>query len=161
MPSITPTFFFESQAEEAAEHYVSIFPRSRLVSVLRAPSDGPAGAEGSVVQVTFELDGQPHAALNGARFAFSEALSLEVLCEDQGEVDHYWERLGEGGEHGPCGWLKDRFGVSWQVTPEAALELLQSTDRARASRAFDAMMRMSRLDVAELERAAGAGAHRP
>jgi predicted 3-demethylubiquinone-9 3-methyltransferase (glyoxalase superfamily) len=159
-PRITPYLWFAHQAEEAAAHYTSIFPRSRIVDVTRymgeaAPAGGPR--RGDVLTVAFELDGQPFVALNGGlAFQFTEAVSFMVACADQAEVDHYWERLGEGGDPAAqqCGWLKDRYGVSWQVVPARLHELLADPDPARAGRATAALLTMKKLDIAELERAA-------
>ena len=150
---IVPNLWFDGQAEEAAAFYTSIFPNSRIGTVARYPEGSP-GEAGSVMVVDFELNGNKIVAINGGpEFKFSEALSLQVLCDDQDEIDYYWERLGDGGEHGPCGWLKDRFGLSWQVTPKGMDELF-SGDPQRAKRAFDAMLQMKKLDIATLEAAA-------
>jgi predicted 3-demethylubiquinone-9 3-methyltransferase (glyoxalase superfamily) len=120
---ITPNLWFDTQAEEAAAFYVSVFPNSRIVGTTRYPEGGP-GPAGTVMTVEFELDGQRVVGINGGpQFRFTEALSLEISCADQAEVDHYWERLSEGGEQGPCGWLKDRYGLSWQVVPEGMDQL--------------------------------------
>jgi predicted 3-demethylubiquinone-9 3-methyltransferase (glyoxalase superfamily) len=156
MTSITPCLWFDGQAEEAADLYVSIFPDSRIDKVTRTPSDYPAGKAGQVITVEFTLAGRPFLGLNGGpEFKFSEAVSFSISCEDQAEVDRYWEALtAGGGEPGPCGWCKDRFGLSWQVVPKALPRLLSDPDRARAARAMQAMMKMKKLDVAELERAA-------
>jgi predicted 3-demethylubiquinone-9 3-methyltransferase (glyoxalase superfamily) len=156
MTSITPCLWFDGQAEEAANLYVSIFPDSRIDKVNRSPSDYPAGKAGQVITVEFTLMGRPFLGLNGGpEFKFSEAVSFSISCEDQAEVDRYWEALtAGGGEPGPCGWCKDRFGLSWQVVPKALPRLLADPDRARAGRAMQAMMKMKKLDVAELEKAA-------
>ncbi|MEA3048732.1 MAG: hypothetical protein QOG84_568 [Sphingomonadales bacterium] len=156
MTSITPCLWFDGQAEEAADLYVSIFPDSRVDKVTRTPSDYPAGKAGQVITVEFTLMGRPFLGLNGGpEFKFSEAVSFSISCEDQAEVDRYWDALtAGGGEPGPCGWCKDRFGLSWQVVPKALPRLLGDPDRARAGRAMQAMMKMKKLDVAELERAA-------
>ena len=120
MPRITPNLWFDTEGEEAAQFYVSIFPNSKINAVTHYTEVGPREA-GLVLTVDFELDGQPFTAINGGPdFTFNEATSLLVNCADQAEIDHYWEKLGEGGEHGPCGWLKDRYGFSWQVAPAAA-----------------------------------------
>ena len=154
MQTITPCLWFDTEGEEAAEFYTSIFPSSKIVDVARYGSAGPR-PEGSVMTVSFELNGKPFIALNGGpEFTFSEAVSFEVLCESQEEVDHYWEALGEGGEEGPCGWLKDRFGLSWQIVPRRLTELFGDKDPGRAQRAFEAMMHMKRIDIAAVERAA-------
>jgi predicted 3-demethylubiquinone-9 3-methyltransferase (glyoxalase superfamily) len=153
MPTIRPFLWFDSQAEEAAHHYVSIFPNSRILGVSRYGDAGP-GPAGSVMTVAFELDGQAFLALNGGpHFKFTEAISFLVDCKTQDEVDRYWERLSDGGEQGPCGWLKDRFGLSWQVVPAALGELLGDPDPRKAKRVVEAMLRMKKLDIAELRRA--------
>jgi predicted 3-demethylubiquinone-9 3-methyltransferase (glyoxalase superfamily) len=151
---ITPFLWFDSQAEEAAEFYVSVFPGSKIVEVVRGST--VPGAEEQVMTVAFELAGKPFTALNGGpQYTFTEAVSFVIHCDDQAEIDHYWDALtAAGGEEGPCGWLKDRFGLSWQVVPEAMLRLLKDADRERAGRAMQAMLRMKKLDIAELERAA-------
>jgi len=154
MPRITPHLWFDTQAEEAAEFYCSIFPNSRIVSKAHYNEAGPRDV-GMVMTVEFELDGQRVVAINGGPdFSFTEALSLEITCEDQDEIDHYWERLSDGGEEGPCGWLKDRYGLSWQVTPKGIEELFADDDPARAARAMKAMFGMRKLDVAALRAAA-------
>ena len=156
MPKLTPNLWFDTQGEEAARFYTSVFPNSRIVEITHYGSAGPRD-EGTVMTVTFELDGQPFLALNGGReFTFNEAISLEIECADQAEVDHYWEALSEGGEEGPCGWLKDRYGLSWQVVPKRLMELVTDADPERGQRAMAAMLQMRKLDVAELERAADA-----
>lgn len=156
---ITPCLWFDEQAEEAADFYVDIFPDSRITQVARY---GEAGFEfhgkvsGTAMAVAFELNGQPFTALNGGpAFTFNEAVSLQVMCASQEEVDHYWQRLGAGGasEAQQCGWLKDRYGLSWQVVPAVLLEMLQAEDRAAAQRVTNAMLRMQKLDIAELRRA--------
>jgi predicted 3-demethylubiquinone-9 3-methyltransferase (glyoxalase superfamily) len=155
MPQITTFLTYDDQAEEAVTLYTSIFPNSRILETSRYGDAGP-GRPGSVMSATFELDGQRFQALNGGpSFGFSDGVSLYIDCADQAEVDYYWEKLGtDGGEPGRCGWLKDRFGVSWQVIPRALGTLLGDPDPARAVRAIEAMLGMSKLDVAELERAA-------
>ena len=148
MPKQTPCLWFDGQAEQAAEHYTAIFPNSGITSVGRQP-------DGSVLVVEWTLDGQPYQGLNGGpQFTFSEAISFSVSCADQAEVDHYWDALSAGGEQGPCGWLKDRFGVSWQVVPARLGELLGDPDPERAQRAMQAMLGMRKLDVAALRAAA-------
>lgn len=156
---ITPFLWFANQAEEAAKHYVSIFPNSRIVNVERY---GEAGREhhrqepGTVMVVAFELDGQPMAALNGGPlFTFNEAMSLVVNCETQEEVDHYWNRLTEGGDPRAqqCGWLKDKFGVSWQVVPTRVTDLLSGPDQAKSQAAFAAIMPMKKVDIAAVQAA--------
>ena len=156
MPTITPCLWFDEAAEDAANHYVSIFPNSRITSVSRYTEAGPKPA-GTPMVVAFELDGHRFTALNGGpEFTFNEAVSFQIDCADQAEVDHYWGRLTDGGEEGPCGWLKDRYGLSWQVVPAGADELFNDPDPGRASRATEAMMGMRKLDIAALERAADA-----
>src|SRR5580765_1594457 len=128
MHEITPCLWFDTDGEDAAKLYTSVFPNSRIVEVARYGSAGPR-PEGTVMTVSFELDGKPFLALNGGpEFSFSEAVSFQVDCADQAEVDHYWERLSEGGEEGPCGWLKDRFGLSWQIVPRVLPVLLAQPD---------------------------------
>jgi len=152
---ITPCLWFDTEGEEAARFYTSIFPDSRIVDVTRYGSAGPR-PEGTVMTVEFELGHQAFVALNGGpEFTFSEAVSFQVSCEDQAEVDRYWEQLGEGGEEGPCGWLKDRFGLSWQIVPTALPRLLADPDAERAQRVMAAMLEMGKIDIEELERAAG------
>jgi predicted 3-demethylubiquinone-9 3-methyltransferase (glyoxalase superfamily) len=156
MPKIVPCLWFDDQGEEAAAFYTSVFPNSRITEVTRYPT-GSVGEEGAVMTVSFVLDGQEYVALNGGpQFAFTEAFSPQVHCATQDEVDHYWARLTEGGEEGPCGWLKDRYGLSWQIVPTVLLELNADPDRARSARAFQAMQQMKKLDTAELLRAADA-----
>lgn len=155
----TPCLWFASEGEQAAQFYTGIFPSSRIVDVTRYGPAGP-GPEGSAMTVTFELDGTEFVALNGgpADFSFNEAVSFQIHCADQAEVDRYWERLSEGGEEGPCGWLKDRYGLSWQVVPRRMIELLADPDPERSARAMAAMLQMRRIDMAEVERAADAQA---
>jgi predicted 3-demethylubiquinone-9 3-methyltransferase (glyoxalase superfamily) len=154
MPQLTPCLWFDTDGEDAAELYTSVFPNSTILEVARYGSAGPR-PEGTVMTVTFELDGQKFLALNGGPdFTFNEAVSFQIHCRDQAEVDHYWEKLGEGGEHGPCGWLKDRFGLSWQVVPDRLPELLGDPDREKAQRVMAAMLQMGKIDIDELERAA-------
>lgn len=158
MKALYPCLWFDGDAEEAAAFYAGLLPDSHVDKVWRTPSDTPSGPAGSVLTVDFTLLGQRVQGLNGGpHFRFNEAVSFVVECAEQAEVDRLWEALAaDGGEHGPCGWLKDRFGLSWQVVPVRFLELLDDPDEARAARAMDAMMRMGKLDVAELERAADA-----
>jgi predicted 3-demethylubiquinone-9 3-methyltransferase (glyoxalase superfamily) len=159
-PRITPFLWFPREAEEAAAFYTAIFRNSRITDVARyqgevAPEGGPR--TGDVLTVAFELDGVPFVALNGGpAFRFTEAISFLVSCADQAEVDHYWDRLGEGGDPSAqqCGWLKDRYGVSWQVVPARLAELMSDPDPARAARVTAALLAMKKLDIAELERAA-------
>jgi predicted 3-demethylubiquinone-9 3-methyltransferase (glyoxalase superfamily) len=151
---ITPNLWFDTEAEEAANLYVSIFNNSRIVHVGRYTEAGP-GEPGTVMVVEFELDGQRVIGINGGpQFKFSEAVSLQVNCETQEEVDYYWERLTDGGEEGPCGWLKDRYGLSWQITPSGMDNIFSDPDPQRAERAMRAMFGMKKLDIAELRRAA-------
>jgi predicted 3-demethylubiquinone-9 3-methyltransferase (glyoxalase superfamily) len=156
MPTQTPCLWFDGQAEQAARHYTTIFPNSEILGTTRY-GPGTPGPEGEVMTVDFSLDGQRYVGLNGGpQFAFTEAVSFQIDCADQDEVDHYWTRLADGGEEGPCGWLKDRFGVSWQVVPTRLNELIADPDPARAQRAFQAMLSMKKIDIAEVERAADA-----
>ena len=156
MPRITPNLWFDTQAEEAAEFYVSIFPNSRITNVSHYTEGSPRPA-GSVLTVDFLLDGQEITAINGGpEFTFDEAISLLITCADQAEIDHYWSRLTDGGEEGPCGWLKDRYGLSWQVVPDGFAELM-SGDAARAARAMQAVMGMKKLDVAAIHAAVDGG----
>ncbi len=153
---ITPFLWFDDQAEQAARYYTAVFPNSRITSVTHSGEAGP-GEPGSVLTVEFELDGQPFVGLNGGPvFSFTEAVSFSVACADQDEVDRYWDTLiGDGGEPSMCGWLKDRYGLSWQIVPVRLPELLADPDPARAARAMQAMLQMRKLDVAALEAAAG------
>jgi predicted 3-demethylubiquinone-9 3-methyltransferase (glyoxalase superfamily) len=154
MPKITPFLWFDTQSEEAAQFYTSVFPNSRIVEVTHYGSAGPRD-EGLVMTVTFELDGKTFVALNGGPgFTFNEALSLEVACKSQDEVDFYWSKLAEGGEEGPCGWLKDRFGVSWQIIPTRLHELIAEPDREKSQRVMAAMLKMGKIEIDDLERAA-------
>jgi predicted 3-demethylubiquinone-9 3-methyltransferase (glyoxalase superfamily) len=156
MPTQTVCLWFDTQGEEAAELYTSVFPDSRITGIMRYGPDMPR-PEGTVMTVEFELDGQPYVALNGGpEFRFNEAVSVQIHCEGQDEVDHYWSRLSEGGEEGPCGWLKDRFGLSWQVIPTRLVELMNDDDAGRAQRATQAMLRMGKIEIAALEEAAAA-----
>src|SRR5947208_963014 len=151
MPKISPFLWFDTQAEEAANFYTSIFKNSKILEVVRY---GEAGPEGRVMTVAFTLDGQEFTALNGGpHFKFTEAVSFVVNCETQQEVDTYWEALSQGGEKGQCGWLKDKFGLSWQVVPVVLMEMVQDKDSARVERVMKAMMQMKKLDIAGLEKA--------
>jgi predicted 3-demethylubiquinone-9 3-methyltransferase (glyoxalase superfamily) len=153
MPKITPMLWFDNQAEEAANFYVSVFPNSKILSVARYPDGGPMPA-GTVVTAAFEIEGQRFTALNGGpMFQFTEALSFVIHCQTQEEVDHYWSRLTEGGAESQCGWLKDKFGLSWQVTPDILIQMLQDKDPAKASRVMQAMLRMKKIDIPTLQRA--------
>ncbi|CAO5238101.1 VOC family protein [Frankia sp. AgKG'84/4] len=155
MPSITPCLWFDDQGEQAAEFYTSLFPNSRITSVARY---GPGGMrpEGSAMTVQFELDGREYVALNGGPiFPPTEAFSLQVFCVSQDEIDHYWNSLtADGGCESQCGWLKDRWGVSWQIVPTALGELLGDPDPERSRRATEAMLKMSKIDIEEIRRAA-------
>ncbi|MFC6635365.1 VOC family protein [Microbulbifer taiwanensis] len=153
MQKITPFLWFESRAEEAVEFYTAIFNNSRVVKMRRAPEGGPAPA-GSVLGIDFQLEGQDFVAINGGpQFQFTPAISLFVSCKDQAEVDRLWARLTEGGEELPCGWLTDRFGVSWQIIPEVLGERMFDPDPARAGNVMQAMMQMKKIDIAAIEAA--------
>ncbi|HWF01783.1 MAG TPA: VOC family protein [Caulobacteraceae bacterium] len=153
MPKIHPFLWFDSKAEEAMNFYVSLFPNSKVLTTQRYGAGGP-GPEGSVMTADFELDGQRVTALNGGpHYQLSPAFSLVIDCADQAEVDHYWERLLDGGRPAQCGWLTDRFGLSWQVVPRQLYETIGGPDPAGRQRAVQAMMKMVKLDVGELERA--------
>jgi predicted 3-demethylubiquinone-9 3-methyltransferase (glyoxalase superfamily) len=157
---ITPCLWFDTQAEEAANLYCAVFPNSKITDISRFPAAGqevhgkPAG---SVMTVAFTLDGQSFTALNGGpQFKFDEAVSFQISCETQDEVDYYWEALTkDGGREGPCGWLKDKFGLSWQVVPSALPRLMSGGDAAASARVMNAFMQMTKFDIAALERAAG------
>jgi predicted 3-demethylubiquinone-9 3-methyltransferase (glyoxalase superfamily) len=155
LQKIVPNLWFDTEGEEAAEFYVSVFPNSRVLNVARYTEAGPRDA-GTVMTVEFELDGQRFVAINGGPdFRFSEAVSFQVTCADQQEIDYYWERLtSDGGADGPCGWCKDRYGLSWQVVPDGMDELFADPDPARATRAMEAMLGMRKLDIAALHAAA-------
>jgi predicted 3-demethylubiquinone-9 3-methyltransferase (glyoxalase superfamily) len=154
MTMLTTCLWFDTQGEEAAEFYTTVFPNSRIRGISHYGEAGPRPA-GDVMTVDFELDGQPFVALNGGpEFTFNEAISFQVSCADQAEVDRYWSLLSEGGEEGPCGWLRDRFGVSWQVIPTALPRLLSDPDPDRSQRVMKAMLQNKKLDVAALEKAA-------
>jgi predicted 3-demethylubiquinone-9 3-methyltransferase (glyoxalase superfamily) len=150
MQKITPFLWFDDQAEEAMHHYVSIFRNSRALGVTRYGDAGP-GPKGSVMIAAFELEGQRFTALNGGpHFKFTEAVSFVVNCETQEEVDRLWDRLGEGGQFQQCGWLKDKFGLSWQITPKVLLEMINDPDPEKARRVFEAMLQMTKIDIAKL-----------
>ena len=154
MPRITPNLWFDTQGKEAAEFYVSVFPNSKITNVTHYGDAGP-GTAGTVLTVDFVLDGQPYTAINGGpEFTFDEAISLLINCADQAEVDYYWDKLSDGGEESQCGWLKDRYGLSWQVCPVGMLELLNDPDPERSQRAMKAMFGMKKLDLAALQAAA-------
>jgi predicted 3-demethylubiquinone-9 3-methyltransferase (glyoxalase superfamily) len=151
---ITPNLWFDTEAEEAANYYISVFKNSRIVNVSHYTEAGPRPA-GTVMTVEFELDGQRFVGINGGpEFTFSEAVSFQINCDGQDEVDYYWERLTEGGEEGQCGWLKDKYGLSWQVVPGGIEEVFTDPDPTRARRAMEAMFGMKKLDIAALRRAA-------
>jgi predicted 3-demethylubiquinone-9 3-methyltransferase (glyoxalase superfamily) len=154
MQKITPFLWFDTEGEEAAKFYTSVFPNSKIVEVTRYGSAGPR-PDGTVMTVSFELDGQEFVALNGGPdFTFNEAVSLQVNCETQDEVDAFWSTLSEGGEEGPCGWLKDKFGLSWQIVPTVLPELLADPDREKSQRVMQAMLNMKKIEIDALERAA-------
>jgi len=154
MPKITPFLWFDDQAEEAARFYAGVFRNSKINRVVRYGDTGP-GRPGSVMTVDFELDGQSFVALNGGpQFPFTEAVSFVVECEDQAEIDHFWDELSQGGQTHVCGWLKDRYGLSWQVVPKALPQLVGASEPDRARRAMQAMLGMTKLDIAALEAAA-------
>ena len=156
MQKITPFLWFDTQAEEAAKFYASVFPNSKILKTARYGEAGP-GPKGSVMTVEFELAGQRMIALNGGpQFKFTEAISLSVDCKDQKEVDHYWTKLSQGGRESMCGWLKDRYGLSWQVNPTILGELLSSGDAKKAKRVMEAMLKMKKIDIAALKAAAEA-----
>ncbi len=157
MPRITPNLWFDTKGQEAAEFYVSVFPNSMITNVTHYGEAGPRDA-GTVLTVEFLLDGQEFIAINGGpEFTFDEAVSFLINCADQGEVDYYWTKLSDGGEEGQCGWLKDRYGLSWQVCPEGMADTLNDPDQERAQRAMRAMLGMKKIDLAALK-AAGDGA---
>ena len=161
MPETVPCLWFNGQAEEAAEFYCSVFPNSKVTTVQRYPEGSPFPAPfpaGTAMTVEFELDGRPFTALNGGpEFSFNEATSVQVLCEDQDEIDRYWSALtADGGEESVCGWLKDRFGLSWQVVPRQLTALTTDADPERAGRALQAMLQMRKIDIAAIEAAADA-----
>ena len=157
MKPITPCLWFDGQAEDAARLYVSLFEDSGIESVSRYGKEGKevhGQPEGSAMTVSFRLRGQEFLALNGGpQYTFSEAVSFQIFCETQAEIDRLWGKLGDGGEPGRCGWLKDKFGLSWQVIPTVLGKLLQDPDKAKAGRAMNAMLKMGKLDIAELQRA--------
>lgn len=158
MQKITPCLWFDGEAEEAAQFYVSLFKNSRILDVTHYGESGP-GVEGQVLTVEFELDGQSYTALNGgAQFTFNEAVSLQVDCEDQAEVDRLWDALtADGGAESQCGWLKDKYGLSWQIIPSALPGLIGGPDPQKAQRAMEAMLQMRKIDIGELQRAYDAG----
>ena len=156
MQKLTPCLWFDTEGEDAANFYTSIFPNSKILDISRYGSAGPRD-EGTVMTVEFELDGTKFVALNGGPdFTFNEAVSFQVSCKDQDDVDEYWSKLSEGGEEGPCGWLKDKFGLSWQIIPEALPRLLGDPDPEKAQRVMAAMLEMGKIEVGDLEKAAAA-----
>ncbi|MGH8660414.1 MAG: VOC family protein [Burkholderiales bacterium] len=159
MQKITPFLWFDHQAEEAAKFYVSIFRNSKILDVVRYGEEAAKASgrpKGSVMTVAFKLDGQEFTALNGGPvFKFTEAISFVTHCKTQEEVDHLWEKLSQGGERSQCGWLKDQYGVSWQVVPDVLIELLQDKDPAKSRRVMQAMLQMSKIDIKVLEQAHG------
>ena len=164
MQRISPFLWFDSQAEEAAKYYVSIFKNSKIDKITRYPEEAAkqiGRVAGSVMTVEFTLDGTEFVALNaGPQFKFTEAVSFVVMCDTQDEVDYYWEKLtADGGEPGACSWLKDKFGLSWQVQPRLLIQLLGDSDKAKASRVMNAMMEMTKIDVSALEKAAKGSNH--
>ena len=153
MDKITPFLWYDSQAEQAAEFYIGIFKNSKIVTVARYGEAGP-GPKGSVMTVEFELDGQRFVALNGGPlFQFNESVSFVVNCEKQDEVDYFWDKLSAGGETSQCGWLKDKFGLSWQVTPTVLAELISDPDPEKSERVMKAMLEMEKIDIATLRKA--------
>ena len=156
MKEITPCLWFDTEAEEAATFYTSVFPNSRITEISHYGEAGPREA-GTVMVVAFELDGRPFVALNGGpQFRFDEAISFQILCESQEEVDRYWSRLADGGEEIACGWVTDRYGVAWQIIPRRLRELMADPDREKAQRATAAMLQMKKIEIEELEKAAAA-----
>ena len=154
MKRITPCLWFDGNAEEAAGLYVSIFKNAKITEISRYGDAGPL-PKGTVLTVAFELDGQPFTALNGGpQYKFTEAVSFQISCETQEEVDHYWDKLVAGGSEQPCGWLKDKFGLSWQVVPNRLIELIQSPDAAKSQHVMEAMFKMKKIDIAMIEAAA-------
>jgi len=154
---IAPCLWYDTEAEDAAKFYVSIFKNSQITTIARYPDEGQEihGKEaGSVMTVAFQLAGQSFVALNGgSHFKFDEAISFQVYCESQEEVDHFWSKLSAGGQEGPCGWLKDKFGLSWQVVPVALLEMMMDPDASKSARVMKAFMQMKKFDIAALKRA--------
>jgi predicted 3-demethylubiquinone-9 3-methyltransferase (glyoxalase superfamily) len=153
MPKITPFLWFDNQAEEAANFYVSIFKNSKIVTIARYGDAGP-GPKGSVLTVVFQLDGREFIALNGGpHFKFTEAISFSVDCKTQREIDEYWEKLSAGGQESQCGWLKDKHGLSWQIVPAALGGMMSDPDPQKSNRVMEALLKMKKLDIGELERA--------
>jgi predicted 3-demethylubiquinone-9 3-methyltransferase (glyoxalase superfamily) len=155
--TITPCLWFDSNAEDAVAHYLKIFPNSRVLSSVRY-GEFAAGRKGAVMTVFFEIDGQRFLALNGGpQYKFTPAISLMVNCHDQAEIDALWEKLAEGGEHVQCGWLTDKFGVSWQIVPKMFFELSQNSDPKKSQRVMEAVLKMVKFDIAALKKAYAAG----
>lgn len=155
MQKISPFLWFENKAEEAARFYTSVFNNSRIVKIARYGAAGP-GPAGSVMTVEFELEGQSFIALNGGpHFKFNEAISLSISCKDQAEIDHYWGKLSEGGVEQPCGWLKDKYGLSWQVTPSRLADLMAGSHPEKAGKAMQTMLGMKKIVIADIEKAVG------
>ncbi|HEV7243245.1 MAG TPA: VOC family protein [Thermoanaerobaculia bacterium] len=153
MKTITPFLWFDAQAEEAANFYASVFPNSKIGKISRYGDAGP-GPKGSVMTIEFNLDGQDFIGLNGGpHFKFTEAVSFSIDCKSQEEVDHYWNTLSAGGEEGPCGWLKDKYGLSWQVNPRILGEMLNDPNPAKAKAAMEAMLKMKKIVIADLQKA--------
>jgi predicted 3-demethylubiquinone-9 3-methyltransferase (glyoxalase superfamily) len=159
MQKIIPCLWYDGNAEEAANFYVTLFPDSRIDDVVRSPADNPSTEEGAVLVVEFTLAGQNYIGLNGGpQFPFTEAVSFQVRTDDQAETDRLWDALtADGGAESQCGWLKDRWGLSWQITPKRLMALMADPDRDRARRAMEAMMQMGKIEIAAVERAADAG----
>ena len=156
MPKITPFLWFDTEAEQAAEFYVALFPNSKITQVTRYPEGGPRPA-GMAMTVSFNLDGQDFTALNGGpQYSFDNAVSFVIPTRDQAETDHYYDALKEGGREHACGWVQDRYGLAWQITPNRLMELISSPDKALAGRVMGAMMTMTKIDIAALEQAASA-----
>ena len=155
MQKVIPCLWFNYNAEEAVNFYVGLIPNSKINRICKSPNDNPSVKQGEVLTVEFTLGGIQYLALNGGpQYPFTEAVSFQIMCEDQAEVDRYWEALTEGGTEVACSWLKDRWGLSWQIVPIRLMELLNDPDRARAKRAMDAMMNMVKIDIAAVEQAA-------
>jgi predicted 3-demethylubiquinone-9 3-methyltransferase (glyoxalase superfamily) len=149
MEKLTPCFLFNGQAGEAAKFYTSVFKKSKILKTIYYGEAGP-GPAGSIILVTFRLFGQEFIALNGPRFPFTEAISFSIECDNQRQVDYYWKKLSEGGQPGPCGWLKDKFGVSWQVVPRVMVKMLADKDRKKVGRVMEVMMKMSKIETKPL-----------
>jgi predicted 3-demethylubiquinone-9 3-methyltransferase (glyoxalase superfamily) len=156
-PKITPCLWFDTEAEAAAKFYTSVFANSRITQVSRftkAGRDVHGKEAGSVMTVAFEIEGQPFTALNGGpQFKFSEAVSFQVMCDTQAEIDHFWSKLTAGGQEGPCGWLKDKFGLSWQIVPSLLPQMMTDADAAKSERVMNAFLQMKKFDLATLQRA--------